>query len=184
VRTALNGEVSTSSLTKRVVIVYIKTHSPAEWQEKHRLQRATNSLILKLNSAEVIAIYTDFYNTFSNHAATSKQSGAVDLEGDKKVAVKYTTIDVHNKQNAKVNFDAIFEERLLRVVNCLLNELQSQTVVESTPKEGQDDSIFRFLCAVQGVISGAYGAAHDVSNLPKTTRYVFYLSPYVVIHTD
>jgi hypothetical protein len=63
VRQSLVEEVG--NLTKRVVLKYMKSVAPLDWQTSRKLTWTENALVSKLSGEEVSTLYADFYQTFS-----------------------------------------------------------------------------------------------------------------------
>jgi hypothetical protein len=74
VRVALEEEKGGGTITKRSVLSYIKETAPNEWQERNRLMKPVNALIVKMAPSDVSQVYSDFYATFS---ASSNRSASV-----------------------------------------------------------------------------------------------------------
>lgn len=63
IRNSLVEEVG--ELTKRMVLKYMKSIAPKDWQVQKKLSWTENTLVSKLSGEEIVNIYSDFYQSFS-----------------------------------------------------------------------------------------------------------------------
>lgn len=146
---ALCEEKGNSTISKRTILLYIKEHSPVEWQGQMRITKPANTLVGKMSASDVAEIYTQFHQAFSNGAgaqpaATSAAASSKLLRIEPRCAAKAGGAEKANSA------------RVVRILAWLVKALDNQP---PTQEQGRDDVVensgpYRLITAIHAALTG------------------------------
>ena len=148
IRHSLVEEVG--ELTKRMVLKYMKSIAPQDWQAQKKLTWTENTLVSKLSGEEIVAIYTDFYQTFS---------ASVGVE---------TSPPAGTFAASTISFDepeVLVANRFQQVLRLLLLDVESDGTASGSERAGSSTSLL-LLSAVQARLTGAVQGTRESSDSP------------------
>ena len=151
------------SLTKRQVLSYIKEIAPEAWQQSHKLTWALNQLVKK-PSREVADIYALFYSTFSSKEAPLPVVKSNVHRGDSKTYTQSLVSQLSNLMCLVTYevFQAVYDSNAVPAVNTT---------------HFAEDVHLRFLCTLQGLLTGSFGSTITSTDLVNVNYEPFPSNP-------
>ena len=92
-----------NAISKRSILTYMKENSSIEWQEKNKIMRSVNSLIVKLDARDIVSIYTAFAHAHSNKYVKSNDP-TKDLSGSSKIECRSEVMRLKDTYQQRINY--------------------------------------------------------------------------------